>query len=66
MAETIFTCEQVEKLSLYKSFPRPATVDAVVSWLPENFFMSDGPCDTSDWDSENKKPDDLYFKIHKR
>lgn len=64
MAETIFTCKQVEELPRSK---RPAVLtasNAVFARLPEDFFVGDRPRNGSDRNRQHKEPDYLGGERH--
>ena len=59
MTETIFTGEQIEKLSARKRRCLRRLLMAIVARFAENFFMGDRPRDTGDGDRQEDQPHEL-------
>ena len=64
MAETVFTREQIKKLTPHRAAITLTLPDTIIPRLSKDLFMGYGPGNRGYWDCEEKKSDDLPGKRH--
>jgi len=64
MAETVFTCEQVEELSSRQGRRIFRLLLAIVARFPKNFLVRYCPCHTGDGYRQNEQPGKLETDRH--
>lgn len=64
MAKTVLASKEIKCFSAKNCLFVFRMFDAPFAWFFKNFFMRNRPAYTSNWNSENKKPDDLNCDIH--
>ena len=64
MAETIFTSEQVEKLTREQGSAVRTAFYTIIPWLAKYFFMGNRPCYACNWKRKQQEPNNLVSKCH--